>query len=86
MTWPPTSANIGGAEPCPHCTPHRLLLLALDDPCIQIWTRPEAAADVLGIARRTLERMAATGKVPKRGSLYDLGAAHRARTPRPRRA
>lgn len=75
--------NLHGDVHCPRCgttwTPQRLLLLALDDERVQVWAHPETITEALGIASPTLRRWGAAGTVPRRGTLYDVGAAHRAR-------
>ena len=68
---------------CPSCretwTALRLLDRALADERVQVWARPGVAAEILGISRSAIERMATAGKVEKKGSLYNLGQAQRAR-------
>lgn len=61
-------------------TPARLLAQALGDDTQQVWAYPADIEAVIGINKRTLQRWAATGIVPRDGNRYDVGAAFRTRS------
>jgi hypothetical protein len=68
---------------CPACgsqwTADRLLLVALDDRDNPVWLTAEQVADMTGVSARTLNRWADMGRIPRKGTRLDAGAALRHR-------
>lgn len=68
---------------CPNCgtewTAQRLLLVALADPRVTIWADADAIHAATGIPLRTIRDWGARGRIARRASEYDAGAAFRLR-------
>lgn len=69
---------------CQRCgttwTPAALLLNALSDQTQTIWAYPADIEALIGIPKRTLQRWAAQGIVPRDGTRYDIGITFRTRS------
>ena len=68
---------------CPRChamwTADRLLLVALADPATAVWATAADCEAVTGVPARTLRAWAESGRIGRRGTLYDVGAVLRTR-------